>query len=338
MRYLFAVLALALVILLHELGHLLAARLFRIRVRRFSIGFGPPMFTLHRGGIDWVLAAIPLGGSAKLYGANPHEPPEVLADKDAFLAHPWWQRLLVHFAGSLLNLLVAFAVVVALFVSGTHVPVRMTVGTVDPGSEAARAQLRPGDRIVTVDGEVLDEWGQLVQRVHDSPNRSLFVELLRGTERVAVQLTPRPDEGGIGRVGISQQYVFREHPLGEATSLAADYLGRLVRDGAAVLWRFVRGDRDLELASPVIIVKQASDVAALGWDAFLRVFVHLSIALAAFQLLPFPSLDGGRMVLVAIAAARKRPVSPRVETALHLVGFLLLLAAIVAVVARGGIG
>ena len=324
MRYVYALLALGLLIAVHELGHLVAARLFGIRVRRFSLGFGPPLLSFRAGRIEWALGAIPIGGYTLIHGMNPHGPEGQAVGPDSYQARPWWQRELVLFAGAATNALLAVVVLVSLFMSGTHVAVKLTVGTVEPGSEAARAQLRPGDVITAVDGVPVSEWRELADRIADAPGRTLRLEVRRADAApMEILVTPRADAGGTGRIGISQQYVYRQHTFREALSQSVDYILRVLRDGAETLWRLVSGRPGALGAVP--LMKEASDVAASGLDAFLRVLVHLSVALGIFYLLPFPSLDGGRMLFVAIEAIRGRPVSPKLETALHALGFVALL-------------
>jgi regulator of sigma E protease len=328
-RYLYAIVALGLLIAFHELGHLLAARLFKIRVLRYSIGFGPAILSFRRGGIEWVLGALPLGGYVQVYGMNPHEGPQVKTDPASFAAKPAWKRMVVLAAGSFGNYLLALGLLVGLYMAGTHVPVHLTVGTVEPGSEAARAQLRPGDLIAQVDGRPLRRWMELATNVAESAERPLVLEVHRGEERLQVTVVPRKDSRGAGRIGVAQQYVFREHRWDEALPAAFDYTNRLFTEGLAMLGRLLRGSPGVELASPVLIVKAASDAASSGWDAFLRVMVSISVALALFNLLPIPALDGGRLLFVAIEAVTGRPVNPKVETLLHTAGFFLLIALII---------
>jgi regulator of sigma E protease len=328
MQYLLAILGFGALIAAHEFGHLLAARAFRIRVDRFSIGFGPAIMSFRRRQIEWVLAAIPIGGYVRVHGMNPHEEGDLKSDPSSFASRRWWQREIVLAAGSIANWILAWGLLATLFVSGTHVPVPLAIGTVEPGSEAARAQLRPGDVIAGVDGRPLEEWEELVVAVADNPGRRIRLDVRRGESAVPVDVVPRPDARGLGRIGVTQQYVFREHRLREALPLAVRTSVELLENDARLLWRLIRGKPGVELASPIGIVKQASDAAAVGLDAFLRVLVHLSLALAVFNLLPFPALDGGRMLFIAIETATGRPVNPRLETALHGSGFVLLVALI----------
>ena len=331
MHYLPLLLALGLLVALHELGHLVAARLLGIRVSRYTLGFGPAVFTFRFRETDYVFGAVPLGGSVRIHGMNPHEPGVDPAAPASFAAHTPWKRMLVLLAGPLANLLVALGILFALYTSGTHVVVPLTVGTIVPGSEAARAQLLPGDRIVSVDGRPLESWTELVELIAQSPGRELKLGVERQDEPREVKVRPRPDERGAGRIGVGQQYVYRAHAPGQALLQAVAHTGNLVAEGSRMLGRLMQGQRGMVLSNPVGMVKQSSGAAASGLGAFLRVLVGLSVALAFFHLLPLPSLDGGRMLFVLFEAVSRRKVPPRVETLVHAVGFLALLGVVLTV-------
>ncbi|MFZ5468957.1 MAG: M50 family metallopeptidase [Myxococcota bacterium] len=333
MRYLFAILALGLLVAFHELGHLLAARAFRIKVLRYSVGFGPAIFTFRRGQTEYTLGAIPLGGFVRIQGMNPHEEGARTNDPASFAAKRPGQRLLVLLAGSFFNYLLAIVVLIGLHLAGTHMPVPMTIGAIEPGSAAALAQLRPGDRVAAVEGEPIEQWSRLVERVNDSPGKDLRLTLGREGEKLEVTVQPR-EENGVGRLGIAQQYVFRRLALGEAVSASFGHAHRLMAEGLRLLWRLLSGKGGVQLTSPIGVVKAASDAASTGLDAFLRVLVSISIALAVFNLLPVPALDGGRAAFVAVEAATGRKVSPKVETLLHTLGFVLLIALIFYIAAQ----
>ncbi|PTL77518.1 RIP metalloprotease [Vitiosangium sp. GDMCC 1.1324] len=331
MYYLPLLLALGLLVALHELGHLVAARLLGVRVTRYTLGFGPAVFTWRLGGTDYVLGAVPLGGSARIHGMNPHEPGLDPADPTSFSAQRPWKRMLVLMAGPLANGLFALGILVALYTSGTHVVVPLTVGTITPGSEAARAQLLPGDRIVSVDGTPLASWAEFVELVAQRPGRELKLGVEREGEPREVTVRPRPDERGAGRIGVSQQYVYRTHGPGQALLQALAHSGNLVIEGTKMLGRMLQGKQGVVLNNPVGVVKQSSGAAGSGLGAFLRVLVSLSVALAFFHLLPLPSLDGGRMLFVLFESVSGRKVPTRVETLVHAVGFLALLAVVLTV-------
>jgi regulator of sigma E protease len=333
MYALLALLALGLLLAVHELGHLVAARLLGLRVPRFSLGFGPPLLSFRLLGTEYVIAAIPLGASATIHGMNPHAPGRA-ADAKSYQTQRPWRRGLVTLAGSLANYLLALGILFALYTSGTHVVVPLTVGTVLPGSEAARAQLLPGDRILSVDGQPTKSWSDFVEVIARSPGQDRTLVVTRDGETRVVQVRPRADERGAGRIGVSQQYVFREHTGAEALTQALLHTRRVAVEGVNLLVRMVRGPDPLEEpTNSVTVMRQSSDAASSGWDSFLRVLVTISVALALVHLLPVPGLDGGRLVFLAIESARGKPVAPHVETLAHTVGFLAMTGVILAVAA-----
>ncbi|WP_224245930.1 M50 family metallopeptidase [Hyalangium gracile] len=329
MYVLLALLALGLLLAVHELGHLLAARLLGVSVPRFSLGFGPPLLSFHLLGTEYVVAAIPLGASATLHGMNPHAPGLDPADPRSYSAQRPWKRVVITLAGSLANYLFALGVLFALYTSGTHVVVPLTVGTVTPGSEAALAQLLPGDRILSVDGQPVKSWSDFVESIGQSPGRERSLVVSRHGEPRVVAVRPRPDERGVGRIGVSQQYVYREHSPGEALAQSLVHTQRVAAEALTLVWsRVVGPSPTAEPPSSVAVVRQSSGAASTGWDSFLRVLVAISVALSLLHLVPVPGLDGGRLVFLAIELARRRPVSPRVETLANTVGFLAIAAAI----------
>ncbi|WP_225412071.1 M50 family metallopeptidase [Stigmatella hybrida] len=333
MYALLALLALGLLLAVHELGHLVAARLLGLRVPRFSLGFGPPLLSFRLLGTEYVIAAIPLGASATIHGMNPHAPGPP-ADAKSYRDQRPWRRVLVTLSGSLANYLLALGILFALYTSGTHVVVPLTVGTVVPGSEAARAQLLPGDRILRVDGQPTKSWSDFVEVIARSPGQDRTLIVTRDGETRVVQVRPRADERGAGRIGVSQQYVFRQHAGTEALTQALLHTRRVAIEGVNLLVRMVRGPDPLEEpTSSVTVMRQSSDAASSGWDSFLRVLVTISVALALVHLLPVPGLDGGRLVFLALESARGKPISPHVETLAHTVGFLAMTGAILAVAA-----
>lgn len=330
MRILLVIVAIGLLIAFHELGHFLFARLFKMRVDRFSIGFGPAILKLQRGVTNFTIGAVPLGGFVKIHGMHSEEEGVGRDDPDAFFNHRAWKRMLVIFAGSFFNYLLAIVLLFLLYASGTHQPVAATIGTVLPGSEAARAQLRPGDQIARIDGQAPDRWLDVVTAIAAKPDQPVELELLREGQSLRVVVRPR-DEGGVGRLGISQQYVYKQLPAGEAAIRGFVDANAFIVENLALFGMLLRREKGVELSSPVGIVKMASDAAASGMDAFIRLLVRLSVALAVFNLLPIPALDGGRLVFLIIEAITGRPVSPKTEALAHTIGFIALIALIIVV-------
>jgi regulator of sigma E protease len=326
MRYVLAIVALGLLVAFHEYGHLLLARAFRIKVHRFSIGFGPALLTFRRNQIDYTVGAIPLGGFVKIHGMNPHEEGLDPQDPESFMAKAAWKRMLVIFAGPFFNYLLAVAAIFVLYLAGTHVAVPSTIGGVAPGSEAARAGLRPGDTVLTVDGAPVPKWLDLVEKVNDSPGKTLLFAVGRPEGRVEIPVTPRADASGTGRIGVEQQFSFRKFSFAEAVPASFAHVHRLFTESLTLMARLVTGKKGVGMSSPLGIVQQASEAAATGWDPFIRMLVNISAALALFNLLPIPALDGGRLLFLIVETITGRPVSPKAETTAHTIGFFALIA------------
>jgi regulator of sigma E protease len=134
----------------------------------------------------------------------------------------------------------------------------------------------------------------------------------------------------VGRIGVSQQYVYCEHKPGEALGQSLVHSQRVAVEALTLVWSFVVGPNPAaEPPSSVAVVRQSSGAASTGMDSFLRVLVAISVALALLHLVPVPGLDGGRLVFLALELARGRPVPPRIETLANTVGFLAIAAIIV---------
>jgi len=196
-EFLFAlVLMLGVLITVHEFGHFLAAKLCGVQVLKFSIGFGPPIgfgrfrMSWTRGGTDYVVAWLPLGGFVKMLGENPDEidSPEVEADPShALRSKPTWQKLLVVFAGPAMNLalpVLIFAATLALGIDRREA----VVGNVEPGSPAAEAGLLPGDRLLSIQGESIAWWDELEKQVRSQPGRRLDLDVEREGRRFDLQV------------------------------------------------------------------------------------------------------------------------------------------------------
>jgi len=184
--------ALGIIIVVHEAGHLLVAKAFGVRVLTFSIGFGKRLWGFARGGTDYRVSAIPLGGYVRLFGENPDESS---GDPGEFLGKPRWQRVLVYLAGPAMNVVLSVALFAVLFMVGVELPnlpaMPPLIGAVEAGSSAARAGLAKGDLVVKVNGERITNWQELSLALITSPDKPVALQVRRGERTFPAAVTPQ---------------------------------------------------------------------------------------------------------------------------------------------------
>lgn len=346
---LLTVLAFALVIgplvFIHEMGHYLAGRLFGVHAEAFAIGFGREIagFTDRRG-TRWKFGWLPLGGYVKFAGdMNPASqpdaawlslPPEERAR--TFQAKPVWQRAIVVAAGPLVNFLLAILILggFALAYGDTRTPA--TVGLVEPGSAAAGAGLRTGDRIVAIGGREVEHFEDVVGYVQIRAGERVRVDYVRdgqsaSTEAVLATRRERDRFGSeyrFGRLGVgSPAPVIVPVSLAEAPAVAIRRTGDIVSLMVETLGQIISGRRPIsELGGPLQIAKVSGEQLTLGPAAFVFLLALVSINLGFINLLPVPMLDGGHLLFYAVEAVRRRPLEPRVQEWAFRGGLAALLA------------
>lgn len=338
MGVLVALAILAGLIVVHEAGHFLAATLQGIRVSSFSIGFGPVLLERRVRGVQFALRAIPLGGFVGF--PDDDEDSDIPAnDPDLLRNRPLPQRALVIAAGVLANLLLAWMVLVSQgFSQGIPAGFSATPGVlvsgVQSGQPAAVAGLRSGDRIVSLEGQVLGG-GQnavagLVSAIQAAPSRTLTLQISRDDQSLLLKLIP-DDLGGKGRIGAQLQpsgaemYRPAQTPWEVLHQASADWmlLVRRTVDGFATLLTHF-GTTAGQVSGPVKIVEMGASLAQQGGGSLYAFAALISINLAVLNALPLPLLDGGQLALLVLEGLRGRPLPQRFELAFMQSGFVFL--------------
>ena len=187
-----AFLVLGVIIVIHELGHFLVAKFFKIRVETFSVGFGPRLIGFRYGDTDYRISAFPLGGYVKMAGENPGD--SVTGAPNEFLSKPKWQRFLVASAGPIMNMVLAVGLLTALFMHGTEIPEfsegEAIIGTVEANSPAQTAGILAGDRITSIAGKDRPNWEEVEARVMTNGGQNIPIVLNRNGQVVETSLTP----------------------------------------------------------------------------------------------------------------------------------------------------
>jgi regulator of sigma E protease len=344
MSYFLAFLGFALLILLHEAGHFLAAKAVGMRVERFSLFFGPKIWKRQRGETEYCICAIPLGGYVKITGMSPNEEfesPEIEAR--AYVNQPPWKRVVVIAAGPAVNLLIAFVLVWAVFVAsrttlvtpqGIPIATR-TLAQVEQNSPAAGV-LHVGDRVVSVDGVGNPQQIPAVIRRHrcaggaetDGCQAATLVTVVvrRGGALRTVHLRPRWNAQA-KRMLIGISFASETVPNGVVYSAGQSVAGlwRVTEKTVSVIANIFHSSDRRQLHSVVGSYDIASQEIAAGWINGVEVFALISLSLGLINLFPLLPLDGGHIFWAVAEKVRGRRISLRVMERASFVGIALIL-------------
>lgn len=338
---LISILVLSVMMIVHELGHFVAAKLAKVRVEEFGLGFPPRLLRLgKRGDTEYTINAIPFGAFVRMTGEDGEEDPQV---PESFASKSKRARFFILVAGPVANLLMAVVFFALAFASGWPTPTEYKhalVLRVEEGSPADIVGIEPGDVIIEVDGAELQSADQLAEYVVSKGGQRITLTLRRGRgyiqTRVVPRVAPLPGHGALG-VNITEEVT--KVSLVYASPLEALYSG--VRETANTIGftlslpiLLLRQGLSPELARPVGPVgifqmtgSAASQAVETGWwFPLLRLTAMLSTALGLTNLLPLPALDGGRVLFILIEAIRGKRVDPQKEGLVHWVGLMLLVA------------
>ncbi len=319
------VVALALLILIHELGHFVVAKLLGVEIEEFGIGFPPRIVTLfERGGTKYTLNWIPLGGFVRPKGEGDPNQPDALKQ-----ARPP-VRIAVLLAGPLMNILAAVVLLAAIYMmKGVPDTTRVLIYDVAPGSPAEQAGLQPGDILVALNGKAvhtLDDVQRIVQ-AHRGETLTVVIERDGARHELSVYARPHPPEGQ-GAMGVVLSYPTR--PAGPLTALRYGTQGTvaftkmLLALPARMLSGHGQGVRLLGYRGMYQMYQQsrAADQSTGGSANTLFFFFQIALSLGLLNLIPIPALDGGRILLALGEWVSGKEVPQRVEVALNFVGFV----------------
>ncbi len=322
---LLTVLVFAVIIIIHEGGHFLMARLMGIRVNEFAAGMGPKLFSRKRGDTVYSLRAFPIGGFCAMEGEQDDS-----TDENAFCNKPVWRRILVVAAGALMNLLLGFLIILVMTITTPQLESK-TVSAVGEQSAVAAAGLQPGDILDSVNGNKLFIANDFFTELSRSNNGIATVGIWRDGEYMELKdIDFTVEEDGVKKlyVGFSV-YELEKNPfsvLGYAAGWTVS-TGRLIFSSLIDLFSGKYSITDF--SGPVGTSAVISQVRQTGMRNFFFLVAFMTINVGLFNLLPIPALDGGRLVFLLIEAVRRKPVNPKYENAIHLVSFFLLLGFIV---------
>ncbi|MCS6812031.1 MAG: RIP metalloprotease RseP [Cyanobacteria bacterium] len=341
MGVLAAILVLALLIIVHELGHFLAARLQGIHVNRFSIGFGPILWKYQGSRTEYALRGIPLGGFVGF--PDDEDNSEIPAnDPDLLRNRPLLDRAIVISAGVLANLLFAYLILVAqLGIFGVPEGFNYQPGVLVPqvmaeNSPAAQAGIRAGDVVIAVENRPLgaseSAITDLMTAIQTHVNQPLTLTIERNNQPLLIQVIPQPGADGKGRIGVQllphgkPSYRPVKNPL-EVINLAATQFQTIVSRTVTGFTQLVTHFQDTvgQVAGPVGIVEQGAKFARNDMASLFTFAAIISINLAILNILPLPALDGGQLVFLIVEGLLGKPLPSKIQDGVMQTGLVLLL-------------
>jgi len=319
-------------VFVHEYGHYIVGRWCGVKSETFSIGFGRKIVSwTDKRGTEWKIGWLPLGGYVQFAGdrdavSQPDAEWQHLPDEQkshTFPAQPVWKRALIVAAGPVTNFLFAILILAGFaWIGGTPVPPPVA-GGIEAGSAADAAGLRPGDRIVAIDGREIRVFSDIPMAVAHRPGETMQVRVASGGSERTVALTPRlvKEKDPFGKeyeraiIGLAPPAVqMQSVSLLEAPAVGLRQTWQIVRQTGEVLGQFLTGRRSIkDMNGPVKIAEVSGQAATLGLASLIFFIALISINLGFINLLPLPMLDGGHLLFYAYEAIRRRPAPPQVQ-------------------------
>ncbi len=330
-----AITGLAVLILVHEAGHMWVARAFGMRVDKFSIFFGPPLLRWRGARTTYQLSAVPLGGYVQIAGMNPNDD---LPDDDpgSYQNKSRLGQFATVFAGPAVNYLFAIVLVVLVMLVWGAPRWILSINDVVAGKPAAQAGMRAGDRIVKINQRPVLTVEAVQAAIAASLGKPMQVEVARVGKPVKLTIAPKEVDGGY-QIGIifGSQIKFHPLPAGAALSAALVYPFAESAKILSGLKRLVSGKVSAKnVGGPVEIVRQLKMSFETNLGTALLFLAMLNVYLGLFNLLPLPALDGGRLVFIVASMITRKPVNQRIENMVHTVGFVVLLGLLVVITYR----
>ncbi|EAA23261.1 Membrane metalloprotease [Fusobacterium vincentii ATCC 49256] len=299
MTFLIAVVMLGLIIFVHELGHFLTAKLFKMPVSEFSIGMGPQVFSVDTKNTAYSFRAIPIGGYVNIEGMEIGSEVE-----NGFSSKPAYQRFIVLFAGVFMNFLMAFILLfVTAKISGKiEYDTNAIIGGLVKGG-ANEQILKVEDKILELDGKKINVWTDISKVTKASQNKEEIPALIERNgkeENLTLKLT-KDEENNRVVLGISPKYKKVDLSITESLDFAKNSFNSIFTDTIKGFFTLFSGKASLkEISGPVGIFKVVGEVSKFGWVSIASLCVVLSINIGVLNLLPIPALDGGRIIFVLL--------------------------------------
>lgn len=319
------ILAFGILIIIHELGHFIVAKVLGIKVLQFSVGLGKEIFSKEIKGTKYSLCVLPIGGAVKLKGENIDE---LDLQEDSFFGKKWYHRLMVVITGPLMNYFLAAIIfsVTIIFFGVTELTDRAVIGEVIKNLPAHTAGLQPKDKVVKINDKSISLWSEMAEIIRNSAGMPLKLEVERGNEKLIFYVTPEKDKTtGRWVIGISPDYETKKVGFFKAVMIGfLQPVNISVYSLRYLLDRIIKLQKP-EVAGPVGIIQVLSKSVRSGIENFLYTVAVISTMLGLFNLFPIPLLDGGHILFSLVEAITQKLPSKKVFEIANFIGLSILI-------------
>lgn len=315
MTIVYAVIMFCLLIFIHELGHFIAAKGCGVKVNEFALGMGPAIFKKQKGETLYALRVFPIGGYCAMEGED-----EESEDERAFNNKKSWQKALIVVAGAAMNFILCVVIMIGISIySGTPTT---TIGELSPGAPAEAAGMKVGDEILSIDDRQVNEWNDILEAITAAED-NVTVQVNRQGQILTME-SALDEQDGRQIIGIVPE---RDHGVIAGVVNGIKSTGKMTTvmiDSFRMLFTGEVGVK--ELSGPVGIVYVVNDTASLGAIYIFYLTALISLNLAIVNMLPFPALDGGRLLFIIIRKITGKAITDEMEGKVHFIGIMLLFA------------
>ena len=325
LQVLAVVFGLGFLVFIHELGHFSFAKLFKVKVLKFTLGFGREIWGFTKGETRYSLCLFPLGGMVAMAGENPDE---ATGQKDEFLSLPFYKKIMIIFAGPLMNYVFAILLFAVIFnIWGmTTLSDEAIIGALAKDSCAQKAGLLINDKILSIDGENIENWGALTTSLKDKAEKEVNLKILREEQEFDFNfiLDKNPTTGS-GMLGIQPLIIKEKVSFSNSFRLAYGTALYQTTFTLQYLWdKLIKWEKP-EVAGPIGVIQFMANSAKSGFESYLRLLAVISVALGLFNLLPIPLVDGGMIVLFLVEGIIRKKISTKVISIYNYIGLGLIL-------------
>ncbi|MDD3519924.1 MAG: M50 family metallopeptidase [Actinomycetota bacterium] len=328
LQYIYALLAFSLIIIVHELGHFVLAKINKVHVEEFFIGMGPKLLKFKsKSGTLWGLSAIPVGGYNKISGMTREEEVPKGKEEKVFYKKPYWSKLLIIIGGAFFNVLFAFVLIFIFFSMGTYSATNK-VDYIQESSPAYTFGIKKYDEIIGINDVEVNNWEEFAENIKKYPGEKINLKIIRDNKQLEIEVTLEEKEGE-GYLGISPTTEKQIPGFFQSLKESLIFIGDFFISFFKLLGMLFTGQLGFEEArpvSPIGLVSIFQQSASMGLQYFIMIIALVSLLLGFSNIIPLLPLDGGHIIVLTIEAIKKKPLSKKAIQIYNSIGIVIFIS------------